>query len=191
METLCSPNSLGTERGVLSTLRGKKHLDDPLKGDHKSVPQQFFEDCFSKCLRIHVIACFQTSGGHLFLPMWFFWPITIKGQMHQPSTPRELPQSTPINILCGDGWVGLVKRAEGSECCLAKCHLFQCKENKSICEVATGAECTFATGVWWVPTCSGEYALMVVCVCWSRLGDWLGDFTGICAVFGHFGCCAI
>lgn len=58
--------------------------------------------------------------------------------------------------------MGVVERAEGSECCLAQCHVFQCEQNKSICEVAAGAECTFATGecyVCRVPTC------YCVCLC--------------------------
>lgn len=72
----------------------------------------------------------------------------------------------------------MVERAKGGECYLAQCHIFQGEENKSICEVATGAECTFAAGA--------SYVLRVcVCVFLPEPAWWLAgllDFSGICAL---------
>lgn len=81
-------------------------------------------------------------------------------------------------ISCVDGWVGVVERAEGGECCSAPCHTFQCEQNKSICEVATGAECTFATGVCCVsPRASVcERVYVCVCVCRSHFGGCLAGW---------------
>lgn len=76
---------------------------------------------------------------------------TLKSVRLSPA-PTELPLSSRHKHLISrvDGWVGVVDRAEGGERCLALCHIFQREENKSICEVATGAECTFATGACYV-----------------------------------------
>lgn len=92
-------------------------------------------------------------------------------------------------ISCVDGWVGVVERAEGGECCSAPCHTFQCEQNKSICEVATGAECTFATGVCCVSprasVCERVYVCMCVCVSAGAtlVAAWLAGWS-----HWHLGC---
>ena len=110
--------------------------------------------------------------------------------------PAELPLSSRHKhlITCVDGWVGGCgwKGRRGGECCLAPCHVFQREENKSICEVATGAECTFAAGVCYVcsvPTCYCGCAR--VCVSRSRFGGWLAGFSGVWAVTGQLGWWAV
>lgn len=75
---------------------------------------------------------------------------------------------------CVDGWVGVVDGAEGV-CCMALRHSFQCEENKSICEVATGAECTFAVGA----CCESPCACLCFCVGATMVTGWLAS-----AVFG-------
>lgn len=92
-------------------------------------------------------------------------------------------------ISCVDGWVGVVERDEGGKGFSAPCHTFQCEENKSICEVATGADCTFATGVCCVSPCASICAC--VCACWSHFGGWLTSFIDFWAVIGQLGSWAL
>lgn len=69
--------------------------------------------------------------------------------------------------------MGVVEKTESGECCLAQRRIFQREENKSICEVATGAECTFATGARAESLCVPLLSVFV-CVCFlsSLLGCW-------------------
>lgn len=103
--------------------------------------------------------------------------LALKHLLNRIDPARLLPSPFMCEGVGGCGCKGL--RA----LCVALCHTFQCEENKSICEVATGAECTFTVGACceWLHVCVCVCVLVCVCVCvcWSLYGDWLAGLCGI------------
>lgn len=87
-------------------------------------------------------------------------------------------------------WVGVAEKTWGGECCLAGYYIFQDEENKSIYEVSTGANCTFASGVY--SKCaesSSLHACVCVYVCLLELAWWLSVWL-VWVAFQHHSCLA-
>lgn len=57
----------------------------------------------------------------------------------------------------------MVQKKEAGECILALCYFFQHEENKSICEVTMGPECTFSPGACGESPRGHVYEFVCIC----------------------------
>lgn len=103
----------------------------------------------------------------------------MASSLNTPKTNPLLTLSSAIKLSFHVGMGGWVWLKGPRVVSVAPCHNFQCEENKAICEVATGPECTFATGV----CCVSPRAAVSECVCLPEPHWWLAGGS-----WWHLGC---